>query len=100
MNTPRFPLPVLGSSAPVDPPVVDLPDEASFAPGRQPGSEHGYGRSYWRSVEEQLHGDTALPHRDQEFPPGAFDAPKGFARRDFLQLMGASPWSCSSRLLQ
>ena len=90
MNTPRFPLPVLGSSAPVDPPAVDLPDEASFAPGREPGSEHGYGRSYWRSVEEELHGDTALPHRDQEFPPGAFDAPKGFARRDFLQLMGAS----------
>ena len=90
MTTPRFPLPVLGSSAPVDPPAVELPDEASFAPGRTPGSEHGYGRSYWRSVEEQLHGDAALPGRDQEFPPGAFDAPKGFARRDFLQLMGAS----------
>ena len=90
MTTPRFPLPVLGSSAPVDPPAVELPDEASFAPGRTPGAEHGYGRSYWRSVEEQLHGDAALPHRDQEFPPGAFDAPKGFARRDFLQLMGAS----------
>ncbi|HZJ52962.1 MAG TPA: TAT-variant-translocated molybdopterin oxidoreductase, partial [Myxococcaceae bacterium] len=90
MTTPRFPLPVLGSSAPVEPQAVDLPDEASFAPGRQPGSEHGYGRSYWRSVEEQLHGEAALPHRDQEFPPGAFDVPKGFARRDFLQLMGAS----------
>ena len=90
MTTPRFPLPVLGSSAPVEPRAVDLPDEASFAPGRQPGSEHGYGRSYWRSLEEQLHGESALPHRDQEFPPGAFDVPRGFARRDFLQLMGAS----------
>ena len=90
MTTHRFPLPVLGPSAPVEPQAVDLPDEASFAPGRQPGSEHGYGRSYWRSVEEQLHGEAALPHRDQEFPPGAFDVPKGFARRDFLQLMGAS----------
>ncbi len=90
MTTPRFPLPVLGASAPVDPPAVDLPDEASFAPRREPGSEHGYGRTYWRSVEEQLHGEDALPHRDQEFPPGAFDVPKGFARRDFLQLMGAS----------
>ncbi|HVP60779.1 MAG TPA: TAT-variant-translocated molybdopterin oxidoreductase [Myxococcaceae bacterium] len=90
MTTPRFPLPVLGESAPVEPQAVDLPDEASFAPGRQPGSEHGFGRTYWRSVEEQLHGEAALPHRDQEFPPGAFDVPKGFARRDFLQLMGAS----------
>ena len=42
MTTDRFPLPVLGTSAPADPPPVDLPDEASFAPGRQPGSEHGY----------------------------------------------------------
>ena len=68
MTTPRFPLPVLGSSAPVEPQAVDLPDEASFAPGPQPGSEHGYGRAYWRSLEEQLHGEAALPHRDQEFP--------------------------------
>ena len=90
MTTPRFPLPVLGQGAPVEPEAVDIPDEASLAPGRQPGSEHGYGRTYWRSLEEQLHGEAALPHRDQEFPPGAFDAPKGFARRDFLQLMGAS----------
>ena len=90
MTTPRFPLPVLGQGAPVEPEAVDIPDEASLAPGREPGSEHGYGRTYWRSLEERLHGETALPHRDQEFPPGAFDAPKGFARRDFLQLMGAS----------
>ncbi|MGZ3480791.1 MAG: TAT-variant-translocated molybdopterin oxidoreductase, partial [Myxococcaceae bacterium] len=90
MTTPRFPLPVLGASTPVEPQAVALPDEASFHPGRQPGSEHGFGRTYWRSVEEQLHGEAALPHRDEEFPPGAFDVPKGFARRDFLQLMGAS----------
>ncbi|MGZ6076813.1 MAG: TAT-variant-translocated molybdopterin oxidoreductase [Myxococcaceae bacterium] len=90
MTTPRFPLPVLGASTPVEPQAVALPDEASFHPGRPPGSEHGFGRTYWRSVEEQLHGEAALPHRDEEFPPGAFDVPKGFARRDFLQLMGAS----------
>jgi len=46
MTTHRFPLPVLGTSAPVEPRAVELPDEASFAPGRQPGSEHGYGRTY------------------------------------------------------
>ena len=96
MTPTRFPLPVLGSepstaaAEPSAPALVDLPDEASFAPGRVVGSEHGYGRTYWRSVEEQLHGDAALPDKDREFPPGAFDVPKGFARRDFLQLMGAS----------
>jgi molybdopterin-containing oxidoreductase family iron-sulfur binding subunit len=90
MTTHRFPLPVLGAGVSPEPMAVDLPDEASLTPGRQPGSEHGYGRSYWRSIEEQLHGEAALPYRDQEFPPGAFDAPKGFVRRDFLQLMGAS----------
>jgi molybdopterin-containing oxidoreductase family iron-sulfur binding subunit len=90
MTTHRFPLPVLGAGVSPEPAAVDLPDEASFAPGRQPGSEHGYGRTYWRSLEEKLHGEAALPHRDQEFPPGAFDVPRGFARRDFLQLMGAS----------
>jgi hypothetical protein len=76
MTTPPFPLPVLGSSAPVDPPAVELPDEAGFAPGRTPGAEHGYGRSYWRSVEEQVHGDAALPHRDQEFPPAPSTPPR------------------------
>jgi len=90
MTSHRFPLPVLGQSAAPEPAAVELPDEASFAPGREPGGEHGFGRTYWRSVEEELHGEAALPHRDQEFPPGAFDVPKGFARRDFLQLMGAS----------
>ena len=93
MTTPRFPLPVLGASTPVEPQALEplaLPDEASFHPGRQPGTEHGYGRTYWRSLEEQARGEAALPQRDQEFPPGAFDVPKGFARRDFLQLMGAS----------
>ena len=96
MTTTRFPLPVLGSEPsaaspePTEPTQVDLPDEAHFSPGRTVGSEHGYGRTYWRSVEEQAHGEAALPDRDREFPLGAFDVPKGFARRDFLQLMGAS----------
>ena len=90
MTPHRFPLPVLGAGPAPEPPANDVPDEASFAPGRLPGDEHGYGRSYWRSMEEQLQGETAVPDRDREFPPGAFDAPKGFARRDFLQLMGAS----------
>jgi MoCo/4Fe-4S cofactor protein with predicted Tat translocation signal len=92
MTPTRFPLPVLGNpgQSPASPTPVEIPDESQFAPGRTPGEEHGYGRRYWRSVEEKLQGEAALPDRDREFPLGAFDVPKGFARRDFLQLMGAS----------
>jgi MoCo/4Fe-4S cofactor protein with predicted Tat translocation signal len=92
MTPTRFPLPVLGNpgQSSASPTPVEIPDESQFAPGRTPGEEHGYGRSYWRSVEEKLQGEAALPDRDREFPLGAFDVPKGFARRDFLQLMGAS----------
>src|SRR5512132_1597338 len=92
MTPTRFPLPVLGNPGhnPSHPAPLETHDESQFAPGRQPGDEHGYGRSYWRSIEEKVQGEAALPDRDREFPPGAFDVPRGFARRDFLQLMGAS----------
>ena len=73
MTTPRFPLPVLGTSAPPEPRAIDLPDEASLAPGRQPGSEHGFGRTYWRSMEEQLHGEAA-PDRWGVLRSGKADA--------------------------
>ncbi|HMK72788.1 MAG TPA: TAT-variant-translocated molybdopterin oxidoreductase, partial [Myxococcaceae bacterium] len=52
--------------------------------------EHGYGRTYWRSMEERLAGDAAPAGGGNEFPEGHFDVPTGFERRDFLQLMGAS----------
>jgi Fe-S-cluster-containing dehydrogenase component len=93
MTPTRFPLPVVADaqSVPLSPtsPAEPTPDEAQFARDRIPG-EHGYGRTYWRSVEERLLGDAALAGGGDEFPPGHFDVPTGFERRDFLQLMGAS----------
>ncbi|MGO9764581.1 MAG: TAT-variant-translocated molybdopterin oxidoreductase [Myxococcaceae bacterium] len=86
----KFPLPVLadsGSAAASDVPAPEAPlDEAQFAPHRTPG-EHGYGRTYWRSIEEATGGPQPV---DREFSEGQLDVPTGFQRRDFLQLMGAS----------
>jgi Fe-S-cluster-containing dehydrogenase component len=90
MNPTRFPLPVVADeqrSTPSLPSGEPPLDEAQFAPQRTPG-EHGYGRTYWRSIEEQALG--AAPVEAGEFPAGHFDTPTGFERRDFLQLMGAS----------
>jgi len=93
MTPTRFPLPVvadeksvpLSAAAPAEAP----PDEAQFAPHRTPG-EHGYGRTYWRTLEEKALGPDAILNKDREFSPGQLDVPTGFQRRDFLQLMGAS----------
>src|SRR5271169_6813049 len=89
----KFALPVLADTESVPLSETALPeapaDEAHFAPQRTPG-EHGYGRTYWRSIEESLHGPEAISDRGSEFAPGALDMPTGFQRRDFLQLMGAS----------
>ena len=93
MTPTRFPLPVIADAASAAPspaaPPAEAPDEASFAPGRTPG-EHGYGRTYWRSLEERLGGGPRPGEAEAEFAPGALDVPTGFQRRDFLQLMGAS----------
>ncbi len=86
----KFALPVLADTESVPlseaPSSQTPPDEAHFAPHRTPG-EHGYGRTYWRSMEERLDGPLGS---DREFSPGQMDVPTGFQRRDFLQLMGAS----------
>jgi MoCo/4Fe-4S cofactor protein with predicted Tat translocation signal len=93
MKPTRFPLPVIADakSVPLSPPAPkELPlDEAQFAPHNTPG-EHGYGRTYWRSLEEKALGPEAIHNRESEFGPGQLDVPTGFQRRDFLQLMGAS----------
>jgi MoCo/4Fe-4S cofactor protein with predicted Tat translocation signal len=93
MTPTRFPLPVLAdeNSVPVSVPAPAevLFDEAKFAPNSTPG-EHGYGRTYWRTLEEKANGPDAIRDRDTEFAPGQLDVPTGFQRRDFLQLMGAS----------
>ncbi len=53
-------------------------------------SEGGFGRTYWRSLEEKLGQPEYLESSRPEFPEGADLPPSGFARREFMQLMGAS----------
>ncbi len=93
MTPTRFPLPVVADGKSVSlsaPASSEAPhDEAQFAPQKTPG-EHGYGRTYWRTLEEQALGPDAIRKPDREFAPGQLDVPTGFQRRDFLQLMGAS----------
>ncbi|HEY8211579.1 MAG TPA: TAT-variant-translocated molybdopterin oxidoreductase [Myxococcaceae bacterium] len=45
---------------------------------------------YWRSAEERAGAPAFLDALDQEFPPGADLPPEGFARREFLSLLGAT----------
>lgn len=88
MSDSRFPLPVLGdekSSASVEPEVVSAPQsEPTTVP------DHGYHKSYWRSLEQKLNPEKYKNLNAREFPPNYFDVPKGVARRDFLGLLGAS----------
>ena len=47
-------------------------------------------QSWWRSPEERAQAPAFLEALDQEFPPGADLPPEGFARREFLALLGAT----------
>ena len=93
MTTPRFPLPVLGAERPQSSPRrVDAPGRGELrtraVTARRPSmATAGPTGAAWRS------SSTATPRSPtvtRSSPPARFDAPKGFARRDFLQLMGAS----------
>jgi MoCo/4Fe-4S cofactor protein with predicted Tat translocation signal len=53
-------------------------------------TEGGYGRTYWRSLEERLGKPEYLETVGPEFPEGADLPPTGVARREFIQLIGAS----------
>jgi molybdopterin-containing oxidoreductase family iron-sulfur binding subunit len=53
-------------------------------------TEGGYGRTYWRSLEERLGLPEYLESVKPEFPEGADLPPTGVARREFMQLIGAS----------
>ncbi|HEX8702290.1 MAG TPA: TAT-variant-translocated molybdopterin oxidoreductase [Myxococcaceae bacterium] len=53
-------------------------------------TEGGYGRTYWRSLEERLGKPEYLESVKPEFPEGADLPPTGVARREFMQLIGAS----------
>ncbi|WNG63079.1 4Fe-4S dicluster domain-containing protein [Archangium gephyra] len=65
-------------------------------------SEGAYGKTYWRSLEEMLGQPEYLEETRPEFPTGADLPPTGVARREFMQLLGASlalagATACSTR---
>jgi MoCo/4Fe-4S cofactor protein with predicted Tat translocation signal len=65
-------------------------------------TEGGYGMTYWRSLEEKLGQPEYLEATRPEFPEGADLPPTGVARREFMQLLGASlalagATACSTR---
>ncbi|MCY1081584.1 TAT-variant-translocated molybdopterin oxidoreductase [Archangium lansingense] len=65
-------------------------------------SEGAYGKTYWRSLEERLGQAEYLEETRPEFPTGADLPPTGVARREFMQLLGASmalagATACSTR---
>ena len=95
-----FALPVV-SDRPA--PAADAVGEAlEHAAANASSTESGYGRTYWRSLEERLGTPEYLEETRPEFPVGADLAPSGFARREFMQLLGASlalagATACSTR---
>ncbi|MFP2906818.1 TAT-variant-translocated molybdopterin oxidoreductase [Pyxidicoccus sp. 3LFB2] len=110
MNTKRDGAPSQDTSSFALPVVSDRPAPAADAVGEAlehaaanaSSSENGYGRSYWRSLEEKLGTSEYLEETRPEFPAGADLAPSGFARREFMQLLGASlalagATACSTR---
>ncbi|WNG20502.1 TAT-variant-translocated molybdopterin oxidoreductase [Cystobacter fuscus] len=65
-------------------------------------AEGAYGKTYWRSLEEKLGQPEYLESVRPEFPEGADLPPTGVARRQFMQLLGASlamagATACSTR---
>ncbi len=91
-----FALPVLSEQAAAQesPEHAHPPDEVGaaldHAAASGQASEGGYGRTYWRSLEERLGKPEYLETVGPEFPEGADLPPTGVARREFMQLIGAS----------
>ncbi|HZI11205.1 MAG TPA: TAT-variant-translocated molybdopterin oxidoreductase, partial [Myxococcus sp.] len=95
-----FALPVVSDrpAAPTDTVGEALEHAAANAVSTEPG----YGKTYWRSLEEKLGTPEYLEDTRPEFPTGADLPPSGFARREFMQLLGASlalagATACSTR---
>jgi MoCo/4Fe-4S cofactor protein with predicted Tat translocation signal len=110
MNTKRDGVPSQDTSSFALPVVSDRPAPAADAVGEAlehaaanaSATETGYGRTYWRSLEEKLGTPEYLEETRPEFPVGADLAPSGFVRREFMQLLGASlalagATACSTR---
>ncbi len=96
-----FALPVVGDATPVPASsnghdhthdlAASLFDEAAASVPATPGvPAAGYGKAYWRSIEEKLATPEYLEAVRPEFPEGADLPPSGFMRREFMQLLGAS----------
>ncbi len=98
MTPGSYPLPVLGSAREHD--THDAHEHHAHDHGHSHGpelpasppapGEHGYNKTYWRGIEEQLGGPGFRELLAREFPPGADEPPDEVGRRDFLQLIGAS----------
>jgi MoCo/4Fe-4S cofactor protein with predicted Tat translocation signal len=95
-----FALPVVSDAAAATPdPIAEALEHAS---SRSVASEGPYGKTYWRSLEEKLGQPEHLEATRPEFPEGADLPPNGVARREFMQLLGASmalagATACSTR---
>ncbi len=96
-----FALPVVSDAAAA--PAQDVVGEAlDHASSRSVADEGAYGKTYWRSLEEKLGTAEYLEVTKPEFPEGADLPPTGVARREFMQLLGASmalagATACSTR---
>lgn len=110
MNTKRDGAPSQESSSFALPVVSDRPaavpdavgEALEHAAANANSAEHGYGQSYWRSLEEKLGTSEYMEESRPEFPVGADLPPSGFVRREFMQLLGASlalagATACSTR---
>ncbi len=97
-----FALPVVGDATRSRPPPRPRPRPyartrreplrraAAACPPRRGVRAAGYGKAYWRSIEEKLATPEYLEAERPEFPEGADLPPSGFMRREFMQLLGAS----------
>ncbi|ATB28407.1 TAT-variant-translocated molybdopterin oxidoreductase [Melittangium boletus] len=77
-------------------------DHAAAQSAHTSTTEGAYGKTYWRSLEEKLGQPDDLEESRPEFPEGADLPPTGVARRQFMQLLGASlamagATACSTR---
>ncbi len=95
-----FALPVVTDRPAATPDVIG--EALEHAAAKASPSEPGYGQTYWRSLEEKLGTPGYLEETRPEFPVGADLAPSGFARREFMHLLGASlalagATACSTR---
>ncbi|WP_228530644.1 MULTISPECIES: TAT-variant-translocated molybdopterin oxidoreductase [Myxococcaceae] len=70
--------------------VGEMFDAAASVPAASGTTPAGYGKTYWRSIEEKLATPEFLEATRPEFPEGADLPPSGFMRREFMQLLGAS----------